>query len=98
MKMKSFQQFMEAVDNIDISTSQDPLSRLNRTIGKAVSFATGQRTAEVRAKKGGVPGNVLVKQTGPFSTKNAPIKGSFISDDEMKKRGQSTKPMGRIGE
>ena len=47
---------MEAVNDIDISTSQDPLSRLNRTIGKAISFATGQRTAEVRAKKGGVPG------------------------------------------
>ena len=34
--MKSFQKFMEAVDNVSISTSQDPLSRLNRTMGKAL--------------------------------------------------------------
>ena len=78
--------------------SQDPLSRANRAIGNAVNFATGQEAAEVRAKQKGVPGNVVVKQSGPFSTKNVPTKGSFISDTEMKRRGQSTKPMGPIGQ
>jgi len=92
------QSIVEAVDDIAAPPSQDPLSRLNRTLGKAVNFATGQRHAEVRSKKNSVPGNVLVKQSGPFSTKNVPVKGSFISDKEMKRRGQSTKPLGRIGE
>ena len=89
---------IEAVDPDYTGPSQDPLSRANRAIGNAVKFATGQQAAEVRAKQKGVPGNVVVKQSGPFSTKNVPTKGSFISDTEMKKRGQSTKPMGYPGQ
>jgi hypothetical protein len=88
---------VEAVDPDYTGPSQDPLSRANRAIGNAVKFATGQQSAEVRAKQKGVPGNVFVKQSGPFSTKNVPTKGSFISDTEMKRRGQSTTPMGLIG-
>ena len=89
---------VEAVDPNYTGPSQDPLSRANRAIGNAVNFATGQQGAEVRAKQKGVPGNVYVKQSGPFSTKNVPTKGSFISDAEMKRRGQSTKPMGPISQ
>jgi hypothetical protein len=88
---------VEAVDPDYTGPSQDPLSRASRAIGNAVKFATGQQTAEVRAKQKGVPGNVVVKQSGPFSTKNVPTKGSFISDTEMRRRGQSTQPMGPIG-
>ena len=88
---------VEAVDPDYTGPSQDPLSRASRAIGNAVKFATGQQAAEVRAKQKGVPGNVVVKQSGPFSTKNVPTKGSFISDTEMRRRGQSTQPMGPIG-
>lgn len=89
---------VEAVDPDYTGPSQDPLSRASRAIGSAVKFAMGQQGAEVRAKQKGIPGNVFVKQSGPFSTKNVPTKGSFISDTEMKRRGQSTKPMGPIGQ
>jgi hypothetical protein len=98
------QSIVEAVDDTHSGhpnykgPSQDPLSRLSRTITRSVKFATGQQGAEVRAKQNGIPGNVFVKQSGPFSTKNVPTKGSFISDTEMKRRGQSTKPMGPIGQ
>ena len=92
------QSIVEAVDPDYTGPSQDPLSRASRAIGSAVKFAMGQQGAEVRAKQKGVPGNVFVKQSGPFSTKNVPTKGSFISDTEMKRRGQSTKPMGPIGQ
>jgi hypothetical protein len=92
------QSIVEAVDPDYTGPSQDPLSRASRAIGSAVKFAMGQQGAEVRAKQKGIPGNVFVKQSGPFSTKNVPTKGSFISDTEMKRRGQSTKPMGPIGQ
>jgi len=98
------QSIVEAVDDTHPGhpeykgQSQDPLSRLNRTIGRGLRFVTGQRTAEVRAKQGGVPGNVFVKQSGPFSTKNVPVPGSFMSDTELIRRGLGTKPMGPIGE
>ena len=92
------QSIVEAVDPDYNGPSQDPLSRASRAIGSAVKFAMGQQGAEVRAKQNGIPGNVFVKQSGPFSTKNVPTKGSFISDTEMKRRGQSTKPMGPIGQ
>ena len=98
------QSIVEAVDDTHSGhpnykgPSQDPLSRLSRTIDRGVKFATGQQGAEVRAKQNGIPGNVFVKQSGPFSTKNVPTKGSFISDTEMKRRAQSTKPMGPIGQ
>jgi len=97
------QSIVEAVDDTHPGhpeykgKSQDPLSRLNRTIGRGLRFVTGQRTAEVRAKQGGVPGNVFVKQSGPFSTKNVPVPGSFMSDTELRRRGLGTKPMGPIG-
>ena len=98
------QSIVEAVDDTHpghpnySGPSQDPLSRASRAIGRGVEFAMGQQGAEVRAKQKGIPGNVFVKQSGPFSTKNVPAKGSFISDTEMKRRGQSTKPMGPIGQ
>ena len=94
------QSIVEAVDDTHpghpnySGPSQDPLSRLDRTIRRGVDFATGQQAAEVRAKQKGVPGNTIVKQSGPFSTKMIPTKGSFISDTEMRRRGQSTTPMG----
>ncbi len=91
------QSIVEAVDPEYSGPSQDPLSRLDRTIRSGVDFATGQQAAEVRAKQKGVPGNTVVKQSGPFSTKMIPTKGSFISDTEMRRRGQSTTPMGRPG-
>ena len=97
------QSIVEAVDDTHPGhpeykgKSQDPLSRLNRTIGRGLRFVTGQQTAEVRAKQGGVPGNVFVKQSGPFSTKNVPVPGSFMSDTELRRRGVGTKPMGPIG-
>ena len=91
------QSIVEAVDPEYSGPSQDPLSRLDRTIRRGVDFATGQQAAEVRAKQKGVPGNTIVTQSGPFSTKMIPSKGSFISDTEMRRRGQSTTPMGRPG-